>query len=860
MMLNGLRLKLKQSSERFWDRYVAYSFRNPGLLMGLYFLLVVLCVGYATTHLRVVTDLAALLPEGTRSVRDLEESKRRIGSTDFFTIAIKSGRSDKRAIAQAQDKLKKRIESQWQDAKWVQVARDTAFFREHALFYLPIDELTRLEAALDEELMRASAKAVPGIVDLLDEPAAGDKDAGKGPLESWYDPLLPKRLGLPSAVADELASYFRVDKPASGPPQDSGRGGSDGGRLISPSGDVGVVLVQLEKPSTDLDFARMALRRGEGLIEELGLVPGPGDVSAYVVGAYRSFMEVDEVSNDGTTATAVSLVLVLAVMFVFFRRTRIVLIIAWPLLLAASLTMAMTAVVYGRLTLLTVFILAMLVGMGIDYGIHLFARVIEEMKLGSSPQKATVKALGATGGAMAAAAATTIASLLTLLLGHFKGFNEFGIVASYGIAGSALCSALGIPPLLALLERTRPMALRWKASGSAALSNAREDGERRILGLSARNYAVAAFCLGVALTAVAAWYAPRIEFEYDFRNLRAPKTGVKISYGSAVGKGTGTAPAVILARDEKQMKAAHEYLLMRQNEVHDEKLNSFITPLTFVPGEAEQLERRKKIESIGELLQKRAWNHVSGRQRPLVEELRRMTQAKPFGLRDLPDWARSIVTEADGTMGRIGHMYSRIRDWDAREVGQFQADYGFLKLEGQELSIACSAFILSDIVRMVQADGVALVEYVTAILLLILFAFSRSLKGLAVLGLTVAASVLWTAGFMGMLGLRVGLYNLITIPVILGVGIDSAIYLYHKQQEHGGTDGLARNLRSTGLTITASTFTTVAGFVGLFFVAHLGLRTIGYMAAIGVAASWASVVLIQPLLLLLAFPVKKRLE
>jgi hypothetical protein len=172
--------KLSASTwQRLIRRYVAFAFRRPITLIVLFTVMTVAATALAVSRLKVVTDLAELLPEGTVSVRALDESRKRIGSTDLFTIAIRSEVNDTAAVAALQAKLRAHILTHWKDAQWVQIGRDTSFFRQRALYFLPDDTLAKLKDYLERELDRYAAKSVPGIVDLDDDDDDDDNSASK---------------------------------------------------------------------------------------------------------------------------------------------------------------------------------------------------------------------------------------------------------------------------------------------------------------------------------------------------------------------------------------------------------------------------------------------------------------------------------------------------------------------------------------------------------------------------------------------------------------------------------------------------------------------------------------------------------
>ncbi len=833
--------KAREMWQQLCAGYVAVSFRRPGLLLAGFLILAVLGAWLASSTLRVETNLEALLPEGTASVAALRESKERIGSTDFFSIAIKCETSNPKAIAELQDKLKTRIEKEWEDAEWVQIDRDTTFFREHALYYLPEEKLEELKALLQEELIRINEEIYGSVLSSSDD-KNGDSD--KKTLETWYDTDLPRQLGLPPQVEEEFNAFFEAKKAKEKPDPSAPKPVEKiPGRLIGPEGKVGVVLVQLHQPSTQLEYAQFALERGEKLISEIDPKSIDSGLQAQVVGAYRSFKEASALSDDGFTATLISVSLIALLMALFWRSPAAVGVVMLPLMVAGGITMGITGIVFGRLTAFTIFILAILVGMGIDYGIHLYGRIGIELKTGQSLEKAVTTSLSDTGTALLAAAATTIAGLLTLLLGHFDGFKEFGMVASYGLLLCVLGALFVTPPTLALLQR---LGLRSLATRESPPVNVQAEPPRKRLLL-------ALVLVGVVVTCVLGYFAPRAKFENDFRKLRGAKTGATIGYGKAVGKRSGTAPAVFLGRTRAQMSAVQDFMLTKLNEDRDPRVSSVITLYTFVPEADRQTAREKLIKEIHEIVKKRIFNRTKGEKKRLITELRSMAQAKPFTEDDIPIWARKLVSEKNGDVGLIGHMYTKIRDWDAYEVRAFKNDYQGLKFEGKQVPVASSGFILADVVEMVQQDGKRLFLFVTAALLLILLAFTRSIRATLVLMGVILVSGVWIAGIMGLFDLRLGLYNVLVVPVLLGVGVDSAVHLYHRHL-HLGPQNILYNLRTTGVTIVASSLTTVAGFSGLLFVSHKGLQTIGVLATIGVGAGLVAVSLFLPFLLVKLIP------
>jgi len=95
---------------------------------------------------------------------------------------------------------------------------------------------------------------------------------------------------------------------------------------------------------------------------------------------------------------------------------------------------------------------AMIMGLGIDFGIHILYRFYE-LKTKNSRENALVHSLRESMRALVAAALTTIAAFLSLLSSPLPAIQNFGIVLSIGIA-SALIAAVGALPAIIFLYDT----------------------------------------------------------------------------------------------------------------------------------------------------------------------------------------------------------------------------------------------------------------------------------------------------------------------------------------------------------------------------------------------------------------------
>ncbi|HEX2613671.1 MAG TPA: MMPL family transporter [Fibrobacteria bacterium] len=829
---------------RLIARYVAFSYARPWIPVLIIALSALGAFQFAR-GLRIDTDLRVLLPDGTPSKKAIEEAERRKGSTDLFTIAMEAPSIE--AVAKFQKTLADSL-AKWPEAVWVQYDQDRSFFEKRALLYMPTSELEDLRERVRAMIGGKFSSANPLVANLMES-----DEGAPANLDGWPNREALEAEGLPQDIVKSLTQRAGRGKDSAGAEVVRGADGelipakpdSLDSRLINWHAAkgvwVGVVLVQLNKPSTDALFAKSMYDRGEGLIARINPAATDPQLVAKVAGAYRNFNEIDQVSADVTIAGAISFVLVMLLLWLFVRKPFSLVLINVPLFVAMAWAMGVTYLVYQRLTLLTAFILSLILGLGIEYAVHLYARWAEETRKRGDPVESMSQAMQATWRSLLSGAATNIFAMLSLQMGGFKGFREFGIVVSIGIFFALIANWIVMPPVFFLTLR----AVGWLGRRSpgffkkavAFMLPSQDDVHGGLLlpklPLTRRTAAWMAVAAGVFTLALA--FGPGVSFENDFRNLRGKSTGAGISYGRAVGAGQNTSPAIILGKSEEQMRSVHEGLAARHGEPADSMLKGFTTIQSFVPKPGLQKQRLEVMGEIKELISGRALDKADSSTRAQLDTLRRYLDAQAFDFDSLPGWAQRFLTEADGSHGKMGFLYAQMRESDAVESGRFQSRFQKLESDEGDAMVASSGFIYADVVRMVKADGPRLAIITMLFLIVVTWIDMRKWKGVLIVVGFIALSAFWTYKLMGLMGLKLGVFNLVVIPTILSVSVDSVIHLYHRRLALGA--GKLRELYyTTGSAVLAGTLTNLFGFIGLCFVGHKGMRSIGILSTLGIGA------------------------
>ena len=104
------------------------------------------------------------------------------------------------------------------------------------------------------------------------------------------------------------------------------------------------------------------------------------------------------------------------------------------------------------------------------------------------------------------------------------------------------------------------------------------------------------------------------------------------------------------------------------------------------------------------------------------------------------------------------------------------------------------------------------------------------------------------AGAQGIVGLRIDFINVIIYPVIIGIGIDSGVHIYHRYTETGD---IIKSVRNTGEAISLASITTLLGFGALYLSTNQTIAGMGLMAVLGIVTTYIASILILPSLVIL---------
>ncbi|HSC86763.1 MAG TPA: MMPL family transporter [Polyangiaceae bacterium] len=791
----------------FLSRLALLSFRRPWWTL-LCVLLVTAAGAWSASRLRVDPDLAELLPESYESVQDLETLKARFGGVGYVVLLFEGGSAEeRRAYARALEPKLAQLET----VSYVELEKPAAYLKDKALWLLDLADLRTLH---DRVEARYRWEIDHGILDL--------DDSAPPPVET-ADVLehLRSRFGPIAAKADESnhepSRYFE-----------------DADKLA--------VFVRPKQLATNFDFAKRVVADVTQVLDGASLTIPHGDVHVELTGRYKKRVDLQGVlSGDLGKTSLVSLLLVAGYLAFHFRRPTAVVLLLLPLNVGLVLAYGLASLTFGTLNVLTAFLGAILVGIGVDSGIHLLGRVHEERAKDASLEEAVAIAFREAGRVSLAATLTTAAAFTCLTWTDFRAFREFGTLTAIGVVLVLLSYLVMQPALLRVASR-----YRWASTA-----------DRSVHLVGTGTLAHAARWLVPVLGVVAlglAGLASRVHFDADLSRLDdADLPSFRLDKEVTKLLGRSQTPLVAFAEDDRQARELAETIRAQMRSRGDSAAIGEVATLSdILPHDVD--EKRPLVARLAHMA-----SHIRGPARAELErnvpDLDRILSATPPTRADLPQSIRQVLaprnTPENAKQGPLVLLYPRLSLGKAETVLATAEQVRHVDLpSGEVVRTAGEPMILADILGLIAQDG----PRILALTLVLVFAFLRLTLGsfrLATLATIPAVlTLLVTAGALFALGISLNVLNIIILPVLLGIGVDDGAHIVARLDQG---EPLSVVWAHTGADVAGAILTDVFGFGVLAFASHPGLASLGQVALVGLTANFLLCVVLLPAVLSL-FP------
>lgn len=742
------------------------------------------------------------------------------------------------------------------------------------------ETLAQLARDLLEFVPLLGGVAAPALPEALPQ-SPEELDALLGQVEAGTRSLLSFLEKLPQgqALLSQAAALLRQAQGRT-PPEDEGQ------PLLSLDHAHLVVQVWPTQPAyADMAFNRKvrdALLRAvqAAKLEELGIRAG-------ITGLYVTMVEVeDTIRQDMAVVTLISALAVFLLTLLAAGSPLLALTALLPVAISAVLTVAWAKFAVHGFNLLTTFIPALLLGLGIDFSLHLLSQFSEARADGLGLVQAVTLAVRKKAASSFVAALTTAVVFSSLLLSRSRALWELGAIMAPGILVAYLTVFSCVPALLLLLGRVRPNLRGRPVFARERLVHPYRNFLRLRKGV---------LLFSVVLTAIALGKAVRIQFKFASGELVPPTPGQAVTrelmehfagqlwFGetfrvfvsrpeelAVVGAQLKEHPLVhevASARDLLPTALLGEAVRFRDLPLStvDEGLGRLRAALARWPEFRQGLEDTAALFSLLELqallrgevrralvLSRHAENFFLLAEELGEVDLARVAQvlealeadlgelaAFAQKLRALPDENALIDQILTYLPAEIRNRYRISRGYvlEVRVTPAIYEDQNLARfvawLREQGLDYVGSAEIQVALEHHMRRDFFLTSGLALVLIFLIVLADLRRVSEAALALLPLLMGYAWMLGGMALLGIRFNFTNIVISPLLIGLGVDGAVHLLHRAREEPGREGLVRAAAAIAGAILGSYLTTMASFGALLSAQTPGLRFLGASALLG---------------------------
>ena len=887
---------------RFIERL---AFKHSLIVVALSIILAGLSIWVTGEKLTFKTGRGDLVAKGLPYVKLYEEYRDQFEDLEGMVIVAESESPEK--MAEFAETLAAKLKVRPDLFSQVIYKFDTSYFRSRFLLYLDPPDLESLQTKLEEhQNFIESVNASPGLNPLLNEI---NREISSGMVDSLMTDFLggddaeeeekkndENDLNLLIRIIKEMNRSLKKNYHYKSPWQSLFNSGEESlrekGYLVSKNEKLLFILAVPNEDETSFTGYKDSVYSARELIAEV-----KKDFPSISVGLTgEDVISTDEMittQKDVELASKIALGGVALLFIIAFKGIVKPLLAVFSLLIALAWSLGFTSLTVGHLNILSVVFTTILIGLGIDFGIHILERYKEERKEGDDISTALQKTLQGTGQGNFSGAITTAMAFGAMVLTDFIGIVELGWIAGWGILFCMIAMVLLLPALVTLEEKWRKPVYTKSVEKPITASISWLDRF-----FSHYKLIITACCLLVLVSSLALRTA---HFDYNLLNLQTKGTeAVKYEMRILENAGRSAWSAAMLAdtleevrQKETQLKTLPTIenvesiaaMVPKHQEENLQYVRENLSPLLselYVEEEDESFSLKaltktlkrirfklqgregkedkvtqaareidkffKEVESVEEDLAEAQLQEFSEElfvdYRGLMADLKKNAEPKLVEISKIPKSLRDRYISKQGKY--LITIFPSVDIWNLDERNRYLKD-----LRSVDANVTGSAVHMFNSTRLMTEGYINGGIYAMTAIIIYVFIVFRNPRTVFFILLPVIAGSIWTMGIMELTGLKLNMATLVILPLILGIGVVNGIHITHRYREEKDKNSVVLG-KSTGQAVILSSLTTMIGFGSMMVADHYGVFSLGLVLTLGVFCCLVASITFLPALLKLS--------
>ena len=879
---------IKQFSSLLLLKWVSFVRSAAVAVLLVVFALAFFAMRYTVDNLSMNTDTEDMLSEELVWRKLDQEYEKRFPQYDNnILIVVEAATPDQAGDAAAL--LYQRLKPEQALFEFVYYPNALSVFRESGLLYLDTTELQDLSDSLAEVqpflAKLARDPSLRGLFGVLTEALDAREDGEDVDL----NPILTHINAAIEALQDNRPFRMSWQELMSGDkPGDAGAPGAGTEKATYRE----FIVLQPKLDYAGFFPATPAIEKIHRLYEDLDIASSPGAQIRLTGATVLAHEEMLSVMKGTKTAIVLALALVTVIMLVGLGSARLALVTMISLVTGLLFTAAFATLTVGELNLISVAFAVLYIGLGVDFAIHYCLRYREHLIDGADRRRALEQTSVNVGGSLFLCAVSTAIGFFAFIPTDYTGVAELGWISGFGMFISFAVTLTVIPALLSLLP-------------------VKPGPERPVRGCRLIDLHPGKILGGASLLALAsAVLLSGIRFDHNtlnlhdqdgaalttFRQLLAdndltPWTGITIADDAAqadsyrdqfarsdlVDKVVSIADFIPGDQDEKLYIIDEMSLLLGD-------LSAAAQPDAETQSPAARLAAlhafQEKLQADGtdDPVMARLRGNLSGLLADLEPPLRdgvdsrlrgdgedgaeKLAQLEQSLLASLPGRLEALNASLNADYISLENLPAELKQlWlsaDGRQrieiyPKQDMQDNAALREFVREIQSITPQVTGSPVNNLEASDAVAaafkqafLYAFIAITLMLYVLLTRKRDVFLVLIPLLMAAAL--TGGISVLAGLPLNFANVIALPLLLGIGVDSGIHIIHRFRTDL-PDGKSILATSSARAVVVSSLTTMGGVGNLALSPHAGTASMGMLLTLGIGVTLACMLIVLPALL-----------